>query len=506
MPHACYSGSRFSNIYARPTAFIAPSTEQAIFTLMCDALETLGCYISEGFYWSALLLGEHLYDKEPSAKVLHIIVEAMFCLEFYERCIDVIESNDELQEYYEMCKIYLQSISRATGNKGRKPTCSINVLIEKPKKRRRFSSSCISQESVIKFYESRCMEDPQKHLVDSFLKDPRNLEALFFLKVNSLMNDQELVGILSQSNVRWCEEHFHTILFSKRSLRHKFSPTSFLNAAKELYLQRNGVDLFALGIYMIQFYRGCEYSYLILGLYYLYKNNYEESKKCFYKALKINDRFGLGWICLGISYSGLKECINALECFTNAQQQMPGSSLPSLYLGFEYHKMNNLEQAEIWYRKSLSMKRSAIIVQRYSAFLISNEKYNEALELLSYMSSEIENRYLRNQASINLLRCFCNLFTGKISHAQTYLSMCEHDWRYFATSGFIKHIQNKAEEASYDYHQALIRTRHNSVVEDLLNHAVDVMAGVEENTAFNYASDLFEALDLKSLSINFIEW
>lgn len=471
---------------------------------MCDALETLGCYVAEGLYWSALLLGEHLYNKEHSAKVLHTIVEAMFCLGFYERCIDVIESNEELQEYYEMCKIYLQSINKAAGSKGRRPTCSIKMLAEKPKKRLKGPSTCISQESVIKFYESRCVENPQKHLVESFLKDSRNLEALFFLKVNSLMNDQELAEILSQSSTRWCEELFYTILLSNSSLRHKFSPTSFLNAAKELYFQRNGVDLFALGIYMIQLYRESEYSYFILGLYYLYKNNYEESKKCFYKALKINDRFGRGWICLGISYSGLKECINALECFTNAQQQMPGSSLPSLYLGFEYHKMNNLEQAEIWYRKSLSMERNAAIVQRYSAFLISNEKYNEALELLSYTSSATENRYLRNQASLDLLRCFCNLFTGKITHAQTYLSKCEHDWRYFATSGFIKHIQNEAEEASYDYHQALIRTRHNSVVEDLLNHAVDVMAGAEENTAFNYASDLFEALDLKSLPISFI--
>lgn len=505
MHHACHGCSHVANRYTWSAAFIGRSTPQATVTLMCDALETLGCYISEGFYWSALLLGEYLYNKENSIKVLHTIVEAMYGLGFYERCINVIESNEELQEYYEMCKIYLQSISKMRGNRGRRQTRNIKMLIERPKKRLRASNICISQESVIRFYESRCTEDPQKHLIESFLMDPRNLEALFFLKVNSLMNDQELIGILSQSNVRWCEEYFYTILFSKSSIREKFSPISFLNSAKELYLQRNGVDLFALGIYMIQLYKESEYSYFILGLYYLYKNNYEESKKCFYKTLKINDRFGRGWICLGISYSGLKECINALECFTNAQQQMPGSSLPSLYLGFEYHKMNNLEQAEIWYRKSLSMEQNAIVVQRYSAFLISNEKYSEALELLSYTSSEIENRYLRNQASLNLLRCFCNLFTGKISHAQMHLSKCEHDWRYFATSGFIKHIQNEAEEASYDYHQALIRTRHNSVVEDLLNHAVDVMAGVEENTAFNYASDLFEALDLKSLSISFIE-
>ncbi|KAL0266141.1 UNVERIFIED_CONTAM: hypothetical protein PYX00_011857 [Menopon gallinae] len=472
---------------------------------MSEALVTLGCYIPEGLYWSALLLGEHLYNKEQSVEVLHTIVEAMFHLEFYERCIDVIENNEELQEYYEMCKIYLQSVSKSPGSKGSRLSSGTKVLTDRPKRRIKAPGQHLSQESVMKFYESLCTEDPHKHLADSFLADPRNFEALFYLKANSLSNDQELAGILSQASIRWCEEHFHAVLFSRTGLRYTFSPTTFLNTAKELYAQRNGVDLFALGTYMIQFYKGSEYSYFVLGLYYLYKNNYEESKKCFYKALKINDRFGRGWIGLGISYSGLKECINALECFTNAQQQMPGSSQPSLYLGFEYHKMNNLEQADVWYRKSLSMEKSAAIVQCYSAFLISNEKYSEALELLSHASGALESRYLRNQGSLDLLRCFCNLFTGDISSAQACLSKCESDWRYFAASGFIKHIQNEVEEATYDYYQALIRTRQNSVVEDLLSHAVDVMAGVEENTAFNYASDLFEALDLKYLCINFID-
>lgn len=473
---------------------------------MEDSIDMLAQFMSEEMYWSALSLAEYFYNADGCIESLVVIVEAMFHLKFYERCIEVIESNKEIQKYYTVCKIYLRSASRLHTKKNKKLIFDFeNLDVDQVENPPRNPKEKLNARSILKLHGSSCTENPKKHLMASFLSDYRNFEALFLLHKNVLLTKNEHQNLVSEIKMASLSKCFEKILFGKVSPKsHVFSPITFLKMAKELYVSRNDMDIFSLGVYMINFYRESEYSYFILGLYYLLKNNYDESRKCFYKSLKINENFGEGWIGLGISYSGLKECINALECFNNAQQQMLGSSIPSLYLGFEYHKMNNLNQAEIWYKKSLKMDKNSVVVQKYSAFLISNDRYSEAMELLLYNNTDNEDRYLRNESTLQLLRCFCHLFTGNILDAQMHLDKSAQDWRYFVTSGFIKHIQSQVQDAAYEYYQALIRTKQNGVIEDLLSHSIDLIAKKAENTAFNYAADLFEALDLKSTDISFI--
>ena len=473
---------------------------------MGEVLDILHKYMSEGMHWSALLVGEYLYNKDRSDGVLLVVVEAMFALGFHERCIEVIEKTPEIQKFYDVHKIYLRCVGTSPHRRPKKLADTETAAPTPGGRGACCGARCpqMGTNSVLELYRSGCSEDPKKHLVDAFHADTRNFEALFLLKNSGIVSPDEMSSLLALVKKKEVLECYSKILFGKSYLKTVFSPTSFLKIAREYYISRNDMDLFSLAVYVTRFYGRCEYAYFVIGMYYLLKCNYEEAKKCFYRSLKAKQSFGHGWVGLGIAYSGLKECISALECFTNAYQQMTCSGLPALYLGFEYHKMNNPEQAELWYKRSLQVERNSAIVQKYSAFLISCERYGEALELLAYKNSAGEDRYLRNGSTMGLLRCFSCLFIGKLHDAQGYLSGCDRDWRYFVTSGFIKHVQNKVPEAAYDYHQALIRAGQNSVVEDLLSHSVDNMAKSEENTAFKYASDLFDTLDLKSTAINFI--
>lgn len=255
---------------------------------------------------------------------------------------------------------------------------------------------------------------------------------------------------------------------------------------------------------MIKNYVKSEFPYHVMGLYFLLKKNYIEAKKCFYKSIENNCKFGPSYLGLGISYSELKDYSNAIECFKLARNNMPKCYKPILSLAFEYHKMQDYPQAKFYYKQCLERNQCSAVVQKYSAFLILNEKYSEALKILKYRCSPDEQEYLRNESDLNLLKCMCYLFTGDIKSTACYLQKSEVTWKYYTVLGFVNHLGGKMQDAIENYHQALFLLGPSKPIENLLAHAIEIVTNELKNKASKYSNDLFLLLDLKSTDIDYI--
>lgn len=446
-------------------------------------------------YWSALTLGEYIYNINKSVDTLYDILVALYKLGYDGQVVKIYEQNKEIQNIVELRKIYLKCVKK-------QPIIKLHSELEdykrKPKKQIK-----LNRESILKIYECKT-KNKKDFLVHAFKKDSKNLEALILLYKDNLVSQDFLVKLIQSVEEKELAFVYNCIFKENTCFSSIFSPLSFFKYAKKLYYEKNSDKLFLLGTSLLEGYSKSEYSYFILGMYFLLKNELEDAKACFYQSLKINENFGDGWIAYGTVNSSIKECMNATNCFENAFEKMPGSYKPSLYLGYEYHKMNNHELADIWYKKSLEMERNSVIIQKYSSFLISNNRIEEAMHLLGYENTPLEEEKLKNNDLLNYLRVFCLILKNKPKEAELLLKKSKETWRTSALIGFIKQIQNNLEDAIMYYHDALLKSNKNSYIEDILTHALEVKEEKSINVVNDYSNILFEALDLKSLGIVYI--
>lgn len=441
-----------------------------------------GAYLAEEMNLSALALSEYIYRREKRRTALVLLLRSLYRLSCYERCIETIELNGSAMRMHEVRVIYHKSRS-AVGRKSKAPLegfeCDEEVEEYVPVE--------ISRRSIGLLFEAMTKEDTQRRemLLSAYRCDTHNLEALLRMKNESLISRRELVGLIDE-----CVEEpmrkvygevFYPCFEPDLCLLPFYSPWYGLQLGKRYYKDRKDTLLFNLGVSMVKLYPSSEVSFATLGLFFLMSSNYAEARRCFYKAVQINAEYGRGWMLLGMAYSGMKECESSITCLNMAHKMMVGSYKPSFYLAVEYHRMNNFERASFFYKQALAITPSITVQERYISLLIYYEYYPEAQSYLAAQKTGL----------LGLLRVYCSLFLGKVADAQKYLAVCQPDWRYYATAGFIDHLMNKLDSAADNYSKALLKT-HVNLVEELLGLAVENMACKQTNNVYDYATDLFD--------------
>ncbi|KAF7680948.1 Cell division cycle protein 16 like protein [Astathelohania contejeani] len=444
-------------------------------------------------HWSVLVISEFLYMQDENIIYLNFILNSLFHLCMHERCIQIIQNKRELLDYKEIRMIYLKSIIKTKEEDKIYLYHQANQL----KKIRHKVEYCylLDEEAIEMFYEAQTKKGKERKdmLVNAFKKDEQNLEPLLYLSIEESIDTDELLNIIMNMSNKPLSELYHKILFPSFEGFNFYNPQIFSpfrgeKISRFLFQANRKEELFGLGVFLIKQYPNVPEGYLVLGINYLLVENYKEAKRCFYESVKIDPERGRAWLYLGISYSGLKECENAVSCFNSALKLMIGSFLPAYYLGYEYHKMNNQIHAESFYKLALEMKSDSELIKKYCTLLIFHENYEEALELLE-------------NTNFDLLKCYCNLFLGKIKAGEMLLKRCNHDWKYYATLGFIRHAKNNLNEAMSCYSQALILCNKNTVLEELMALVIENTSNEEDNIVYDYSSDLFDALDFKKSDI-----
>lgn len=443
-------------------------------------------YLHSGMDHSALVLSEYVYRREGTETALVLLFKSMYRLRYYERCVEMVEGEGSMAEIHDVRIIYYKCKSLVE-----RRTKNIAVSTES----RRVAGHPlfpIRQKSIELLFNGLTKEDIRRKemLLEAYACDHHNLEALLRMRSEDLGSKREVLRLVEGCEDEQMREVYMEIfcpgLETGLYLPSFYSPWYGLVLGKQYYRDKKSLPLFNLGVCMFRLYPSSELSFVTLGLFFLLSSNYTEARRCFYKAVQINSRYGRGWLYLGIAYSGMKECESSVSCLNMAHKLMVGSFKPSFYLAVEYHRMNNFERASFFYKQALKMDPSILVQERYISLLIYYEYYTEALSYLAAQKNSL----------LGLLRVYCHLFLGKVSEAQKHLSACPTDWRYYATAGFIDHLMNRLDSAADNYNKALLKT-HVNLVEELLGLAVENMARKQSNNVYDYATDLFDTMTQK---------
>lgn len=461
--------------------------------------------MNDEFYFSALILLEYLQTNTK------LKLKCLYHLDYKKKLLNIIESNTELLEDFEIKKIYLRIC---------KPSELINIESKRIDKQ---SNLHLNQKSVELYLIGKLFKGKHRaeKFVEAFKLDERNFEALVSLYREYLVSEYIIYNLIDEMDSSELKNLYKDIIISQsikfgskdgdseRCLRdiqiqnndfytsiykstHEMSLMRNINffspffgevLGRKLLLESKNDDLFRLGVYMVENFDS-EISYLVLGCFYIGSKNYKESKKCFYKALKINDEYGTAWFFLGISYSNLKECENAISSFKKAEKFLIADYKPSLYLAFEYHRMNNYDKAYIYYKQAFDIEKNPEITYRYAAFLIYYQNYDRANELLDLIPQKL----------IKSILCAFILYYKK-QFSDAYDQLYEKDWRSFALKGFLLHIMMDQSKASDYYSEALI-IHDCTVIRDLLS----ICNSKYKSSPAEYACDLFEAMDIKNMT------
>lgn len=439
-------------------------------------------FLDKDMLYASLALSEYMYRRDRAEAALVLLLKSMCSLGYHERCIEVIEANSSITRIHDVRVIYYKckSLVEKTARCISISTDSENMEMH--------SAASISQKSIELFFKALTREDVKRRemLLEAYGCDHHNLEALLRMKSEDLISKRDLLKLVESCGDEQLREVYAEIFRCAEDCEPFYSPWRGLSFAKQHYKNRKSLPLFNLGVSMFKQYPNSEFSFAVLGLFFLLSLNFAEARRCFYKAVQINSKYGRGWLYLGIAYSGMKECESSISCLNMAHKLMIGSFKPSFYLAVEYHRMNNFERASFFYKQALKISPAIQVQERYISLLIYYEYYTEAL---SYLAAQKDNL-------LGFLRVYCNLFLGKVSEAQKHLAKCPTDWRYYATAGFIDHLMNKLDSAADNYNRALLKT-HVNLIEELLGLAVENMACKQTNNVYDYATDLFDNMTSK---------
>ncbi|KAK6089626.1 hypothetical protein P3W45_001392 [Vairimorpha bombi] len=379
----------------------------------------ISLYNSE-LYDGSLLLSEYVYKKEKTKESFKYIILNLYRLGFYAKILDIL--NDISLDDYDIRLIYYKCIQKTDtlpNNKSHYSSCTTSID----------STNIINKESVELLFISLTKKDILRKdlLIQAFQIDPNNLECLYYLIKEDLVQEKEVRTLLEDCHL------------------------------KNVYLE------------------------------IFYPVNYEEAKRILLKCLDFDKSDGHVYLYLGISYSRLRECEKSLICFNISNKKMVCTWKTYYYLSCEYQKMTNFDKARLYYKEGLSIDRNIKIQEGFVSLLIFCEDYKEAL---SYISSIIRSKESEKSNNIYLLKCYCHLFLGNINESNNALYMCEKDYKYYCTKGYIEHLTNNVEKACDFYNKSLL-LNNSQVVEDLMSCAI---RRNKENDVYNLCTEIFEYL------------
>lgn len=455
-------------------------------------------YNSE-LYYSALTVSDFLIvkneiEKEVEVLLRIIIAKSLYNLKLYHRALRYIDKYDDLLEY-ECIRTTFLKLNHIIDKK----SIHLNSLSLRQCVKIKMPEMKLDRKSIEKHLEGiiQASFDKKNCLVESFEMENRNFESLLVLKRESLLTEEELGALLSSCSQEM-REFYESVLFYDQNILN--SPYFSENVGLRLYNQKNKNDLIFLGMYHLDNYPTESTSLFLYGLSNILQRKYSDSKIILYDALKKERSFGLSWLLLGISYSNLREYDCAISSFELSKTFMIGSYKPDYFLALEYHKMSNMNQANIFYLNSLRIKREPLVMLKYCALLIHYEYYIESLKLLESLRTKepLKNIHL-------LLLTYSFLFLGELEKAKTVLEEIERDWRYYATRGYLSHLQSQVDDATQFYTNALIERGRSWIIEDLMKNAIELKDLQKDNLVYDYGTSLFEFLDLKSTDITLHE-
>ncbi|KAM0674447.1 hypothetical protein GVAV_002060 [Gurleya vavrai] len=470
----------------------------------------LATFNKHELYNALLITAEYTYLKFKQTESIYFILKALQKLNYNERIISFCKENIDLLEYYEINLIFLSSLSKL--KKEIDEDIKTDEILPKPTKNLLFDTfieNDFNLDSLHLLYKGLTSKEEirKKNLLEAFLLENQNMEALYCLKIEKLLTNREFTDLLMKIKDLRIQDLLFNIFVDKKDFDkvfnkkenkwlgsfHYFGIISMFELSK-YYFRKEYRKLFPLGVFMIENYPTCSFSYFILGLYYHQSRNLKEAKKCFYKSVQINDKIGISWLLLGNTYSKLKECENAILCYKSALNLMIGSYKPLLYLAIENNNINDLKKANSYFLMAMHKKANKKTCFYAAVFFIFNDKLPELEETIKKL--KITNKTENDNLIFNYILFFYNIKKENYKEAEQSLKICPNDYRFKVCRGFLFHLQKNYKNAIKYYNQSMIENVSNSVIASLVGSAIDPSSDNDKYVLLDQIYEIFDYIKL----------
>ncbi|OAG31459.1 hypothetical protein NEIG_00759 [Nematocida sp. ERTm5] len=441
---------------------------------------------------SSIVLGEYIFKKYDSPEAFLLLLTALMAFSKYEAAKWLITRRREYFDYTEVQIIYIEVMKRL-GELSEIEQFTISetkIGLVPP-----VDITPISIHSLSHYYQGLIHRNPEKArecFISALKIDERNFEVLLHCVINS----KEIV----YAHTPELKELFKNITETTSTFslfsRTFHSPFTCAVLSRRLFNQRQVSELFQISQYMSALYKSNYLTYITIGMYYILVGKYSDSKRALFKALQLNNSYGVGWILLGYTQGFLCEGNNAITCYEKAEILLENSFMASLGIALEYHRMKSYKKAE---KKYLEVNKGfgiEVCLNPYLSLLIMEKRYAEVLEL-------IKGRECAGERA--LIKSMCYIFLNDLDMAESALLGVNISYdnkvqsKYYLLQGYIYHTKKKYCDAIEMYQKAILKSTGGTLVNDLLELAIkNSLEESDKKLVVQYKEDLFDFLDLKS--------
>ncbi|KAL6071028.1 anaphase-promoting complex subunit Cut9 [Balamuthia mandrillaris] len=219
-------------------------------------------------------------------------------------------------------------------------------------------------------------------------------------------------------------------------------------------------------------------SWYAVGCYYFLCKNYEQSRTFFSKATSIDPYFGPAWLGFGHAFAAQGEHDQAMAAYRTATRLLAGCHIPSLCIGMELGRINNINLADQYITQAQNICRfDPLISNELGVLYFKRKEYERAAEVFTQALAMCDDNAaptITETIYFNAGHSFRKLghYEKAIDCYQNSLRYAPHSASTFAAIGFTYHLSSDLEAAIEHYHQALSIQPDDSFTTEMLSKAL----------------------------------
>ncbi|KAI1096707.1 TPR-like protein [Rostrohypoxylon terebratum] len=225
-------------------------------------------------------------------------------------------------------------------------------------------------------------------------------------------------------------------------------------------------------------------TWLAVGIYYFSIEKIAEARRYFSKASMMDPHFGPAWIGFAHTFAAEGEHDQAISAYSTAARLFMGTHLPQVFLGMQNHALNNMTLAEEFLKTAYGLcKTDPLLLNEMGIVYYHQDRpqdaatvFIKALEVAEEIDAE-PNAWI--SARTNLAHAYrrAKRYDDALDQFDEVLRQGGKDASIFASKGLIYMEQGKFDIAVEVLHKALAINPQDPISTELLNKALDEMAG-----------------------------
>ena len=232
-------------------------------------------------------------------------------------------------------------------------------------------------------------------------------------------------------------------------------------------------ELYNLSHSLVKEYSESAISWYAAGAYYYLIKKYEQSRKFFLKAYKLDKGCLPAWIAYGHTFAAQDQSDQAMNAYRTVARLFPGCHLANLYMGMEYLRTKNLRTALLSFELAKEVQAAdpvvwneiGVVLYKKQEYPASNEVLLKALQLCEGVLSDT-----LECITFNLAHTYRKL--GDYSAAIQYYNQClqfnAKNASTYAALGLTHYLSNSVHNAVECYNKALFLRPNDRFTNDLL--------------------------------------